>query len=331
MKNYFMNKRKPQPSAVTPLLALIRRNIHLLSCRKRDHGVISSSFPKRYCYQENDNCDSNVDAEYDKLTMVKLSLTKSLSVSSGSAMSEEEEQEHSIAHCSHEESSYTLHMPDPYDLEIESRDDEHTDEKIEEDDQWEWSMSGMSTIERDWKDINSSSDFHNNMETTAEKLVKPPHEQSVHSLTKRANRNGLMLQREQSILLQHHTLPATSTTSPKPFLIRNDNSGYTDEFSVESDIRDENNDATVDDDISIISPLTFTTAYTSASASTNASILDLKMKKRLLEQKIERRFQRARCSTTLPSSVEFVGHLHFPSHDEETIGLPYSSMEVLFP
>ena len=49
-------------------------------------------------------------------------------------MSEEEQHEHSIAHC-HEQSSYTLHMPDPYDLEIESRDDEHTDEKIEEDDQ----------------------------------------------------------------------------------------------------------------------------------------------------------------------------------------------------
>jgi len=110
----------------------------------------------------------------------------------------------------------------------------------------------MSTIERDWKDINSSSDFHNNMESTAEKLVKPPHEQSVHSLTKRTNRTGLMLQREQSILLQHHTLPASSTTSPKPFLIRNDNSGYTDEFSDKSDISDENNGATVDDDISII-------------------------------------------------------------------------------
>jgi len=320
-----MNKRKPL--AATPLLALIRRNIHLLSCRKHNHGVISSSFPgERYDYKENESCDSNIDNEYDKLTMVKLSLTKSLSDSSGSVVLEEEEQEHSIAHSSHEQSSYVLHMPDPYDLEIETRDDEYTEEKIE--DQWEWSMSGMSTIERDWKDINSSSDFHN--KTTIEKLVKPSQEQSVHNLKKRANRSGLMIQREQSVLLRHHTVPATPTL-PKPFLIRNENSGYTDELSSERDSHDENYDATADDDISIISPLTFTTAYTSASASTNASILDLKMKKRLLEQKIERRLQRARCSTTLPSSVEFVGHLQFPTDGKETIGLPYSSMEVLFP
>lgn len=327
MKKYIMKKQKPQPPAAKPLLALIRRNIYLLSCRKRDQGIISPSFPGRDCNKDNQNCDSNVDDEYDT-TMVKMSLTKSLSESSESVMLEEKEQEHSIANSSHEQVPYVLHIPDPHDLEIEARDDEHTEDKLEED-QWEWSMSGMSTIERDWKDTKSSSDFHNK---TVEKLVNNPKEQLVHNLTKRANRSGLMIQREQSILRRHHNFPDT-TTLPNPFLIRNGNSGITDELlcSEGDSQHDDNYDATADDDISIISPLTFTTAYTSASASTNASILDLKIKKRLLEQKIERRFQRSRCSTALPSSVEFVGNLHIPSCGRENAGLPYSSMEVLFP
>ena len=172
---------------------------------------------------------------------------------------------------------YTLQLPDPYDLQRDSRDDEHTEEKIEED-QWEWSMSGMSTIEKDWKGISSFS-FRNNI-TAAERPVKLHSEVSVHDLTKRANRIlGLLLQRDTSILPQDHTFP-TSTALPRPFLLRNDNSGYTDELSDESDCSlGDNDDLPVDDNISTISPLTFATAYTSVSVITKASIiLDLKMK-----------------------------------------------------
>jgi hypothetical protein len=343
MKKYIMSKRtkKQPPAARTPLLALICKNIHLLSCRKHNHGdIISSSFQQeRHGYKENESCDSNNDDEYkSENTMVKLSLTNSLSdSSSGSVVLEEEQEEHSIvSHSSHKQSaSAYIHMlhsiPDSYDLEVESSggDDEHTEEKLEKD-QSEWSMSagiGMSTIERDWKDFNSLSFHDSNDKRTAEKKkrVKLHSEVSVHDLTKRANSIlGFLLHQERSSLIQDHTFPISTPLPNKTLLQRNDKNGYTDELSYDNDSscscsssssisQGDNDDISVDhDNISTISSMTFATTYTSSSVITKASIVDLKMKKRLLEQKIEQGLQRARCSTTIiPSSVEFEGY--FPN------------------